>query len=70
MYVPEQLCYSVFWPITDLSQEDTVTADWLEAVTDEDKKSLLMLTWEDEDFSDRTSAHTRVLTDEFFTVSS
>lgn len=48
---------------------DTVTVDWLAIVTDEDKKSLLLLPWEDNDFSDRSSTHTYVLTDEFFTVS-
>uniref|UniRef100_A0A5K3EHW7 Tubulin--tyrosine ligase-like protein 12 n=1 Tax=Mesocestoides corti TaxID=53468 RepID=A0A5K3EHW7_MESCO len=66
MYVPERLCYSVFWPIVDLHKEDTLYVDWLSAVTDSDKKSLLLLPWEDQDFSDRSSAHSYVLTDDFF----
>ncbi|EUB64719.1 Tubulin--tyrosine ligase-like protein [Echinococcus granulosus] len=67
LYVPEQLCYSLFWPIEDLHKEDTLYVDWLSVVTDEEKKSLLLIPWEGGDFSDRFSAHTFVLTEKFFT---
>ncbi|KAL5968952.1 Tubulin--tyrosine ligase-like protein 12 [Taenia solium] len=67
LYVPEQLCYSLFWLIEDLHKEDTLYVDWLSVVTDEEKKSLLLIPWEGGDFSDKSSAHTFVLTDEFFT---
>ncbi|CDI96715.1 tubulin tyrosine ligase protein 12 [Echinococcus multilocularis] len=67
LYVPEQLCYSLFWPIEDLHKEDTLCVDWMSVVTDEEKKSLLLIPWEGGDFSDRFSAHTFVLTEKFFT---
>ncbi|VUZ44294.1 unnamed protein product [Hymenolepis diminuta] len=66
LYVPEQLCYSIFWPIEDLHKEDTLTVDWMSAIKDEEKKALLLIPWEGGDFSDRSSAHSFVLTDEFF----
>ncbi|KAM7532442.1 hypothetical protein Aperf_G00000133028 [Anoplocephala perfoliata] len=66
VYVPRQLCYSLFWLIKDLHKEDMLTVDWMSAIKDEEKKALLLLPWEDGDFSDRSSAHTFVLTDEFF----
>lgn len=45
-----------------------LTVDWMSAVKDEEKKTLLLIPWEDGDFSDKSSAHTFVLTDEFFSV--
>ncbi|VDO06298.1 unnamed protein product [Rodentolepis nana] len=66
VYVPEQLCYSLFWPTEDLHKGDTLTVDWVSAIKNEEKKALLLIPWEGGDFSDRSSAHSFVLTDEFF----
>ena len=92
VYVPEQLCYSLFWPTEDLNKDgadshtlkekggktrdfnsffpilaDTLYVDWFAWVKDEEKKDLLLIPWEEEDFSTRSSAHSFILTDQFFT---
>nr|CUU99942.1 hypothetical transcript [Hymenolepis microstoma] len=56
VYVPEQLCYSIFWPTEDLHKEDTLTFDWMSAIKNEEKKALLLIPWEGGDFSERSSS--------------
>ncbi|BHF77945.1 Tubulin--tyrosine ligase-like protein 12 [Sparganum proliferum] len=66
LYTQDGLCYSVFWPITDLKRGDSVTVDKVAHVADADRRPYLLLPWVEQDFSDLSSAHDFVFSDAFF----
>uniref|UniRef100_A0A0X3PAH1 Tubulin--tyrosine ligase-like protein 12 n=2 Tax=Schistocephalus solidus TaxID=70667 RepID=A0A0X3PAH1_SCHSO len=66
LYTQDGLCYSVFWPITDLKQGDSVTVDQVAHVTDPDRRPYLLLPWVEQDFSDQSSAHNFIFSNAFF----
>ncbi|CAH8588628.1 unnamed protein product [Heterobilharzia americana] len=66
-YVPRNVCYSVFWPIKDLQEGDSVTIDYIEHIKDAKLRPYYLLPWQPADFSSQPIEHTYILTDEFFT---
>nr|CAH8863147.1 unnamed protein product [Trichobilharzia regenti]CAH8863148.1 unnamed protein product [Trichobilharzia regenti]CAH8863149.1 unnamed protein product [Trichobilharzia regenti] len=66
-YVPRNLCYSIFWFVTDLQEGDSVTVDYIEHIKDAELRPYYLLPWQPVDFSSKPVEHTYVLTNEFFT---
>jgi tubulin--tyrosine ligase-like protein 12 len=50
--LPQQITYSLLFPIKNVDEGDQITRDYIENVTE--NRDLLMLPWQDEDFSDES----------------
>lgn len=50
IHAPDQVTYSLLFPITDVSEGDQVTRDYAEGV--EKDRELMLLPWQDSDFSE------------------
>jgi tubulin--tyrosine ligase-like protein 12 len=53
IHLPDQVTYSLLFPIKDVSENDQVTRNYVENI-DEDLHQLLMLPWRDVDFTDES----------------
>lgn len=52
VYVPQQITYSLLFPIVDVDESEMVCRDFVEGVKDEDRRRAMLLPWVDCSFED------------------
>lgn len=67
VYVPEQITYSLLFPIVDVEYSEVVYRDFIEGVTDEHKRSALLLPWVFKSFENMDFKHIQPDNDYFLT---